>query len=82
MTQLVVTRAGLVRGVYTEDIDLASLGALGISRAGHVEPDGGGRWHADMRPLIGPVLGPFAHRSGALAAEAAWLERHWLLPPG
>ncbi len=51
-----------------------------IARASLVEPDGDGRWHADLRPCRGPVLGPFARRSEALAAEGAWLEAHWLCP--
>ena len=79
---LVIEPTGRVRAIYAELIDLASLGHPEISRASHVEPDRGGRWHADLRPVLGPVLGPFANRSEALAAEAAWLERHWLLPPG
>jgi hypothetical protein len=41
-------------------------------------PDG--RWTADLRLLLGPVLGPFDRRSEALEAEQTWLEEHWLLP--
>ena len=44
-------------------------------------PTPDGRWRADLRPVVGPVLGPFAHRSEALEAERAWLEAHWLSPP-
>ena len=33
------------------------------------------------RPLHGPTLGPFPHRSEALAAEQAWLETNWLGRP-
>jgi hypothetical protein len=80
--QLVVTPKGQVRCLYSEAIDLATLGPARITRASHVEPGPDGRWHADLRLLLGPVLGPFARRSEALAAEAAWLETHWLLPPG
>jgi hypothetical protein len=79
--QLVVDPAGQIRTIYGEEIDLATLGRPGLFRAGHVEPDQDGNWHADLRLLTGPVLGPFAHRSQALAAELAWLEEHWLLPP-
>ena len=50
-----------------------------IARASHVEPDPDGRWQADLRPVGGPVLGPFDRRSEALAAELAWLEAHWLV---
>jgi hypothetical protein len=78
---LVVTRAGVVRAVYGEAIDLTALGNPAIVRASHVEPDRQGRWHADLGPVGGPVLGPFGRRSEALAAEAAWLEEHWLTPP-
>lgn len=59
--------------VYAEAIDLSRLGALSIRRAGRVEPDAAGRWHADLSPCGGPTLGPFALRSEALAAELAWL---------
>ncbi len=78
---LVIDRAGQVRCVYDEAIDLATLGRVEITRASHVEPDPGGHWLADMRPVGGPVLGPFPRRSAALEAEAAWLEANWLTPP-
>ena len=80
--ELIIEPAGRVRAIYDEAIDLATLGRPEIFRASTVEPDGEGRWHADLRPMLGPVLGPFAHRSEALSAEVAWLEQHWLLPPG
>jgi hypothetical protein len=78
--RLVVAPGGLVRAIYSEEFDLATLGRPTIARASHVEPDGEGRWHADLRPLLGPVLGPFGRRTDALAAEVAWLEEHWLRP--
>jgi hypothetical protein len=78
--QLVVEPNGKVRAIYSEEIPLETLGRPTISRASVVEPDGDGRWHADLRLLLGPVLGPFACRSEAVAAEVAWLEQHWLLP--
>lgn len=80
--QLIVAADGQVRAIYDEAIDLATLGPPAITRASHVEPDGSGRWHADLGPVGGPVLGPFARRGEALAAEVAWLERHWLAAPG
>ena len=46
-----------VRAIYTEDIDLAVLGSLAITRASHVEPDQQGRWWADLSPVDGGVLG-------------------------
>ncbi|MBY0528012.1 MAG: hypothetical protein K2R98_31735 [Gemmataceae bacterium] len=69
---------GLVRCLYGEEIELRALGALTIRRASHVEPDDEGRWLADLGPVGGPVLGPFALRSEALDAERDWLEDHWL----
>jgi hypothetical protein len=77
---LVIDRAGRVRRLYGEAIDLAALGRLAIARASRVEPDGDGLWTADLRTVGGPVLGPFAVRSEALAAEVAWLEAHRLMP--
>jgi hypothetical protein len=76
--QLVIGPDGRVRSLYSEAIDLTALGSLAIARASSVEPDGNGRWQADLRAVKGPVLGPFAKRSEALAAEVAWLEEHWL----
>jgi len=78
--QLVIKRGGAVRAIYSEEIDLATLGSPAISRASHVEPTTDGHWTADLSPLGGPVLGPFPARSQALQAEYEWLERHWLTP--
>ena len=78
---LVVGPGGGVRAIYAEAIDLAAIGRPTIVRASHVEPGPDGLWLADMTPMDGPVLGPFALRSEALAAEHAWLEAHWLVPP-
>jgi hypothetical protein len=77
--QLVVGPTGRVRAIYSELIDLDTLGCPAITRASHVEPDGAGRWYADLGPVAGPVLGPYPPRSQALEAEVAWLEAHWLL---
>jgi hypothetical protein len=76
--QLVIDSRGTVRCLYTEAIALASLGRLAIRRGSHVEPTPDGRWLADLSPVFGPALGPFALRSEALAAEQDWLETHWL----
>lgn len=75
---LIVENGGVVRCVYDEAIDLAALGSLEIRRASYVEPDAAGQWTADLSPVDGPVLGPFAHRTEALAAEQAWLNARWL----
>lgn len=76
---LVIESNGRVRGVFAEEIALASLGLPRISRASHVEPDEQGHWLADLAPVGGPVLGPFERRSEALEAEVAWLEANWLV---
>ncbi|MCA1686106.1 MAG: hypothetical protein LC745_09005 [Planctomycetia bacterium] len=77
---LVVGPDGLVRAVYSEEIALEALGTPSITRASRVEPTPNGLWTADLSPVSGPVLGPFARRSEALEAEQGWLQVHWLLP--
>ena len=77
---LVVTSTGTVKMIYGEMIDLAVFGPVVIRRASHVEPDAQGRWWADLRPVEGPLLGPFTVRSAALDAEVHWLEVNWLAP--
>ncbi len=79
--QLLIDSGGLIRCLYAEAIDLAALGPLVIRRASFVEPDGEGLWWADLGPVQGPKLGPFARRSEALDAEQTWLETHWFLNP-
>ena len=76
--QIVISRSGTIRCLYGEELDLAALGPLNIGRGSHVEPTADGRWTADLSPVNGPVLGPFANRSQALDAERAWLEQNWL----
>jgi hypothetical protein len=76
--QIIIESGGTVRCIYSEEIELATIGTLTITRASHVEPDQQGCWQADMGPVGGPVLGPFKRRSDALAAEHAWLEEHWM----
>ncbi len=78
--RLTVEPGGTVRCVYGEALDLAALGVVTIRRASHVEPDAGG-WWADLAPVGGPRLGPFALRSQALGAERVWLEARWPGPP-
>lgn len=65
---------GNITCLYGETIELSALGSLKIRRASHVEPDQHGIWWADLAPVGGPQLGPFALRSEALQAEQAWLE--------
>jgi hypothetical protein len=76
--QLTITPAGTVRCLYGEELNLHALGQLRIARGSHVEPTADGQWTADLSPVGGPLLGPFALRSQALDAERTWLEQHWL----
>lgn len=76
--QLVITPAGAIRCLYGEVFELTSLGRLAIARGSHVEPTTDGQWTADLSPVNGPLLGPFAQRSQALDAERVWLEQNWL----
>ncbi len=78
---LVIDPKGEVRCIYAEVIDLHQLGHLQIERASHVEPDAEGLWWADLSPVCGPRLGPFAKRTEALQAETAWLVTNWLSSP-
>lgn len=75
---LVIRTGGSAIAVYDESLDLQRLGPSSIRRASHVEPDDRGQWWADLAPVFGPRLGPFAKRSQALAAEAAWLDARLL----
>jgi len=79
--QLVITARGEIRCIYGEAFDLVQLGQVSIRRGSHVEPDAQGLWRADLGPVDGPVLGPFAGRTQALAAEEAWLVANWLDSP-
>jgi hypothetical protein len=82
MMELFIAPNGRVRCLYSEDLDLGSLGCLTIRRASHVEPIDNGCWTADLSPIGGPTLGPFAQRSQALAAEVGWIEGHLPSIPG
>jgi hypothetical protein len=77
--ELIISPGGDARCLYSEAIDLSALGNLAIRRASFVEPDEQGRWWADLSPVDGPALGPFALRSQALEAEDRWLGGHWLV---
>lgn len=74
--EIYISSDGTCQSVYDESVDLRLLGPTDIRRASHVEPTLDGQWTADMRPLAGPVLGPFSTRSQALVQELAWL-RIW-----
>ena len=74
--ELIIKSGGRIDCIYDETLDLSQLGRLQIQRASHVEPTEDGRWTADLSPVGGPLLGPFAARSEALAAELCWLNLH------
>jgi hypothetical protein len=78
MTPVFISPTGEVRLLYSEDVALHDLGDGHVRRASHVDPDGNGNWWADLSPVHGPRVGPFACRSQALAAETAWLIDRWL----
>lgn len=73
---LYVRPDGTLQAIYDEAVDLQQIGGVSIKRASHVEPaaENPGQWTADLRPVGGPVLGPFATRRAALDAEIAWLD--------
>jgi hypothetical protein len=75
---ITVATDGTMRMLYAESFPLSDFGRVTIRRASHVEPTDDGQWMADMQPVNGPQLGPFATRSAALAAEVAWLESNIL----
>ena len=65
-----------IRFVHQDDLaDTMRVGKVTTRRASHVEPSENG-WNADLRPVNGPVLGPFARRDAALQAEAQWLREN------
>lgn len=65
--------SGSVVNIYDESLNLGFLGKPKTQRASHVEPDDANDWWADMTPVGGPVLGPYARRSDALRAEHDYL---------
>ncbi len=77
--QIIIEPDGNARCIYSEELNLATLGQVSIRRGSHVEPTGNGPgWTADLSPVGGPILGPFNRRSEALAAELQWLQSNWL----
>jgi len=74
---LSIAADGTISCIYSEELDLQELGKVQIKRASHVEPTEEGKWTADLTPVGGPVLGVFATRSEAIAAEITWLD-NWL----
>jgi len=72
---LAVAADGGITMIYDDEfVDLLGEGEARIERVSHVEPGSGG-WYADMSPVGGPSLGPFALRQEALDAEVEYLRR-------
>jgi hypothetical protein len=75
MEHTITIEGGNLRFIYNDNLaGLLTLGVSAVARASHVEPHSAGGWTADMSPVDGPVLGPFALRQEALNAEVAWLQ--------
>ena len=76
---LTITPTGTIQAVYSEALDLDALGHQSITpHISQVDPDEHGQWWADLGPVDGPVLGPFARKSEAVRAEVAWIEENVL----
>lgn len=63
---LVVGVDDITRCIYDQSRGLREIWKTQITRASHVEPVRDGRWWAGMRPVDGPVLGPFKNRTEAV----------------
>jgi hypothetical protein len=72
---LLITPAGNTISLHSDDFDFTRIGAARIQRASNVEPCDQG-WQADLSPVNGPILGPYAKRRQALQAEIDWIERN------
>ena len=72
----IVISGNRIRFVHQDDLaEALRVGKSTTRRASHIEPAQGG-WNADLRPVNGPVLGPFIRRDSALNAEARWLREN------
>ena len=72
----IVVSEGEIRFIHQDDLaEVFQAGKATTRRASRVEPGKGG-WNADLRPVNGPVLGPFNRRDTALQAEDNWLRQH------
>lgn len=72
----IVVSGDQIRFIHQDDLaEMLLVGKSATRRASHVEPSQNG-WSADLRPVNGPVLGPFARRDTALRAEAHWLREN------
>lgn len=72
----IVVSGDQIRFIHQDDlVEMLLVGKSTTRRASHVELSQDG-WNADLRPVNGPVLGPFARRDAALQAEAQWLREN------
>lgn len=72
----IVINEGEIRFIHQDDLaEALQAGRATTRRASYVEPGKGG-WKADLKPVNGPVLGPFNRRDAALRAEDNWLRQH------
>jgi hypothetical protein len=72
----IVVSGDRVRFIHQDDlVEAMRIGKTTTRRATHVESGEDG-WNADLRPVNGPVLGPFTRRDAALQAEADWLREN------
>jgi hypothetical protein len=68
---------GTMKFIYTDKLrPLMRHGQASIKRVSHVEPTEDNKWHADLSPIQGPILGPYETRAEALQAEVRWLEEN------
>ena len=90
MKKIITVRVdGSMQFIYDDRLKgLMKHGQASIARVSHVEPGDPTkgqdplRWFADMAPSGQPVvLGPFAERQQALAAEVEWINSNILTSP-
>lgn len=78
----IVISGDRLRFIHQDDLaEAMRVGQVTTLRASHVEPGQDG-WRADLRPVNGPMLGPFTRRDTALRAEAEWLRENLIPIPG
>jgi hypothetical protein len=73
---------GTVRFIYDESLKrVIEAGVSTIQRASFLTQQTDGQWLANLEPVKGPILGPFATRDLAIEAERDWINHHWLPAP-
>lgn len=82
MPTLHILPNGTIEFLYNDDLGpLMDLGTTTIQRASTVDPrqeNSKVNWYADLALSQGPILGPFATRDQAIAAETLWLNENFL----